>query len=338
MSSMMRALVYEGPRQMNVRNVPVPSLGEREVLIRVERVGICGSELGGFLGHNSLRVPPLVMGHEFSGVVAEVGAGATKFRQGDRVTVNPLGTCGECEDCRAGNEQLCQSRSLLGAHAPGAFAEYVAVPERDIHPIPDSVSFDQAAFAEPFACAVHLCRLLSLKREDRLLVLGAGPIGLFALAAARTLGLENIVVADLNADRLRIAAELGGIPARGDEEIEALKPAEGFHAAVDAVGAASTRLRCVQSVRRGGRIGLTGLHEADTTLPINSIIREELKLFGAFAYSRSDFETALRWIGEGRIDLLPWTEHRPLEDGQSSFEKLVSGPGAIAKIMLVPNA
>ncbi len=101
MSSMMRALVYEGPRQMNVRNVPVPSLGEREVLIRVERVGICGSELGGFLGHNSLRVPPLVMGHEFSGVVAEVGAGATKFRQGDRVTVNPLGTCGECEDCRA---------------------------------------------------------------------------------------------------------------------------------------------------------------------------------------------------------------------------------------------
>ncbi|MCU6711201.1 galactitol-1-phosphate 5-dehydrogenase [Paenibacillus sp. J5C_2022] len=337
MSSMMRALVYEGPRQMNIRNIPVPSPGEKQVLIRVERVGICGSELGGFLGHNSLRVPPLVMGHEFSGVVAEAGSGATKFRPGDRVTVNPLGTCGECEDCLGSSEQLCPSRRLLGAHAPGAFAEYVAVPERDIHLIPDSVSFDQAAFAEPFACAVHLCRLIALRPEDRLLVLGAGPIGLFALAAARTLGLENIVVADLNADRLRIAAELGSTPAQGDAEIASLKPAEGFHAAVDAVGAASTRLRCVQSVRRGGRIGLTGLHEADTTLPINSMIREELKLFGAFAYSRNDFETALRWIAEGSIDLLPWTEHRSLDEGQSSFEKLVSGPGAIAKIMLCPS-
>jgi threonine dehydrogenase-like Zn-dependent dehydrogenase len=178
---------------------------------------------------------------------------------------------------------------------------------------------------------------LALKPEDRLLVMGAGPIGLFALAAARTLGLREVVVADLNAERLRIAAELGGIPARGDEEIAALKPKEGFHAAVDAVGAASTRLRCVDSVRRGGRVGLTGLHEAETTLPINSIIREELKLFGAFAYSRNDFETALRWIAEGRIDLLPWTEHRPLEEGQISFEKLISGPGSIAKIMLHPN-
>lgn len=337
MSATMRALVYEGPRQMNIRNVPVPLPAEKEVLIRVERVGICGSELGGFLGHNSLRVPPLVMGHEFSGVVAQAGSGAVKFRPGDRVTVNPLGTCGECEDCLGGNEQLCPSRKLLGAHAPGAFAEYVAVPERDVHPLPDSVSFDQAAFAEPFACAVHLCKLLALKQEDRLLVMGAGPIGLFALAAARTLGLRDVVVADLNADRLRIAAELGGIPARGDEEVAALKPKEGFHAAVDAVGASSTRIRCAESVRRGGRIGLTGLHEAETTLPVNAIIREELKLFGAFAYSRNDFETALRWIAEGRIDLLPWTEHRPLEEGQASFEKLVSGPGSIAKIMLHPN-
>ncbi|MFC5405952.1 zinc-dependent alcohol dehydrogenase [Cohnella soli] len=337
MAAEMRALVYEGPKTMNIRNVPVPVPGENDVLVRVERVGICGSELGGFLGHNSLRVPPLVMGHEFSGVIAQTGSGAVKFRVGDRVTVNPLGTCGECEECLGGNEQLCESRKLLGAHAPGAFAEYVFVPEKDVYLLPDSVSFDQAAFTEPFACAVHLCRMLSLKPEERLLVLGAGPIGLFALAAARTLGLQNIVVADLNADRLRIAAKLGGIPARGDEEIAALKPSKGFHAAVDAVGAAATRLRCVESVRRGGRVGLTGLHEAETTLPINAIIREEVKLFGAFAYSRNDFETALQWIAEGRIDLLPWTEHLPLEEGQASFEKLVSGPGSIAKIMLHPN-
>ncbi|MCD9023793.1 alcohol dehydrogenase catalytic domain-containing protein [Cohnella sp. NL03-T5] len=332
----MRALVYEGPWTMNIRNVPVPEPGENEVLIHVERAGICGSELGGFLGHNSLRKPPLIMGHEFAGTIAKTGNGAVKYRKGDRVTVNPLETCGECVDCLGGNEQLCSRRKLLGAHAPGAFAEYVVVAENNIYLLPDSVTMDQAAFTEPLACAVHLCRMLNLNPDDRLLIMGAGPIGLFALAAARTLGLRDIVVADLNVERLRIVAELGGIPAQGAEEIAKLKPNDGFHAAVDAVGLQATRLGCVESVRRGGRIGLTGLHEADSNLPINTIIREELKLLGAFAYAPNDFETALQWIAEGNINLLPWTEHRPLEQGQACFETLISGPGAIAKIMLRP--
>ncbi|BBH20617.1 alcohol dehydrogenase [Paenibacillus baekrokdamisoli] len=333
-TNMMRALVYEGPRTMNMRTVPIPEPGEQEVLIRVERVGICGSELGGYLGHNSLRKPPLIMGHEFSGVIVKTGTGANKLGVGARVTVNPLQTCGQCSDCLHDNHQLCQQRKLLGAHLPGAFAEYVVVAEPNVYPIPDSLSFEEAALTEPFACAVHLCRLISMKRDDSLLIMGAGPIGLFALTAARTLGLSHIIVSDLNPDRLKIVTELGGIPAHSQEELAAWKPADGFHAAIDAVGMQVTRQQCVESVRRGGRVGFTGLHEADSTLPVNTIIREELKLFGAFAYAQNDFETALRFIAEGKVNLLPWTVHQPLEQGSACFEKLISGPGAIAKIML----
>jgi len=332
--SAMKALVYEGPKMMNMREVPIPEPGERDVLIKVERVGICGSELGGYLGHNSLRKPPLIMGHEFSGTVVKTGSGVSKVAAGARVTVNPLQTCGECPDCLGGDHQLCAERKLLGAHLPGAFAEYVVAAGDNVYSLPDSVSFDDAALTEPFACAVHLCRLLQLKPDDSLLIMGAGPIGLFALTAARTLGLEKVVVSDLNQERLNIVAELGGLPARSQEEFASLKPADGFHAAIDAVGMQVTRQRCVESVRRGGRVGFTGLHEADSTLPINTIIREELKLFGAFAYAPSDFEAALGLIAEGKVKLLPWTELRALEDGGACFEKLITGPGAIAKIML----
>lgn len=336
MTQTMRALVYEGPRLMNMRTLPVPEPAAGEVLVKIERVGICGSELSGYLGHNSLRKPPLVMGHEFAGTVAVTGEGASRFKPGDRVAVNPLQTCGRCRDCLSGEAQLCPDRKLLGAHLPGAFAEYAVVAESNVYGIPDDLSFELAAMAEPLACAVHLCRLIALQPDDRLLVMGAGPIGLFAVAAARLIGVREVVVADLNADRLRIAAELGGIPANGDAEIERLKPAEGFEAAVDAVGLQATRLRCIASARRGARIGLTGLHEADSMLPVNAIIREELKLLGAFAYDPQDFEQALRWIAEGKVDLLPWTIHRPLEQGGDSFETLIGGPGSIAKILLQP--
>jgi len=327
----MKALVYEGPRVMNVREVPVPGLRDDEVLVRIEVAGICGSELGGYLGHNSLRKPPLIMGHEFSGVVERVGAGVEGFKAGDRVTANPLVTCGTCRYCRIGETQLCIYRQLLGAHRPGAFAEYAAVPASNVYRLTDGVSFEEGALVEPFACAVHACRLLRLRTDDRLLIYGAGPIGLFVLQAAQASGLKDIVVADLNEGRLEIVAELGGIPVRSAEESA---PEGGFDAVVDAVGAEVTRRKSVEAARPGGTVLFTGLHEAESRLPINDMIRSEIGTLGAFAYSREDFETALKWIGEGRTNLLPWSETAPLEEGGACFEKLVSGPGKVAKIFL----
>ncbi|RKP58350.1 galactitol-1-phosphate 5-dehydrogenase [Cohnella endophytica] len=325
----MNALVYEGPRTMNIRQVPIPEPGPNEVLIRVEHAGICGSELGGYLGHNSLRKPPLIMGHEFTGVIERTGSNTLRFRQGDRVTVNPLVTCGSCFYCRNGLSQLCAERALLGAHLPGAFAEYVAVPERNAYLLPEHVTFEQGAFAEPFACAVHVCRLLELKPIDRLLIYGAGPIGLFALQAAQAFGIRDVVVIDRNDHRLEIAEALGGKAAKGLDSADV-----GFDAAIDAVGAQSTRTGCVEAVRSNGRVVFTGLHEADSNLPVNLMIRSEISVKGAFAYSQDDFETALQWLSEGRVRMMEWTETAPLSQGASCFDKLIEDPGKVAKILL----
>lgn len=329
----MKALVYEGPRTMNIRDIPLPALQPDEVLVRVSHAGICGSELGGYLGHNSLRKPPLIMGHEFSGTIEQVGEQAARFKAGDRVTANPLVTCGECRYCLNGASQLCGARKLLGAHRPGAFAEFVAVPARNVYRLDDHVSFAEGALAEPFACAIHVCRLLALAPTDRLLIYGAGPIGLFALQAAAAYGIRDAVVVDLNASRLEIARELGGIAVSSLDELPG-DIGEGFDAVIDAVGAEATRQRSVAAARPGGTVVFTGLHEADSRLPVNDMIRAEIVTKGAFAYSRDDFETALRWIGQGRINLLPWTETTSLGEGGAAFEKLIGGPGKIAKIFL----
>lgn len=334
MSKRMKALVYEGPCSMSIREIEIPTPREEEVLIRVEKAGICGSELSGYLGHNSLRKPPLIMGHEFSGVVVSAGSRATRILKGDRVTVNPLISCGVCPYCRTGVEQLCQARKLLGAHKPGAFAEFIVVPEASIYKLEDHISFEEGTFVEPFACAVHVCRLLQLLPSDHLIIFGAGPIGLFTLQAAQVYGLRNIVIVDLNMSRLQIAEELGGIAVTGLDMLDESIRAHGFDAAVDAVGLEVTRTNCIEAVRPGGRIIFTGLHEADSKLPINHAIRNEIQMTGAFAYASRDFEAALHWIGEGRVNLMPWTVNAPLEEGRACFERLISGPGKVAKILL----
>ncbi|WP_235886272.1 zinc-dependent alcohol dehydrogenase [Paenibacillus cymbidii] len=332
----MNALVYEGPRTMNIRELPIPEPAEDEVLIRVEKVGICGSELGGYLGHNSLRKPPLVMGHEFAGSVERIGAAVSHLQAGDRVTVNPLVSCGICRYCTNGQAQLCPKRSLLGAHRPGAFAGYVAVPVKNVFRLPDGVSMEEGAFAEPFACAVHLLRMLRLTPTDKLLIVGAGPIGLFTLQAAHVYGLRDVTVLDLNRSRLEIAAELGAVCATTLAELDESLREGAYDAAVDAVGAAVTRRQCIDAVRPGGQVMFTGLHEADSSLPINTAIRSEIRMTGAFAYAPEDFAAALQWIGEGRVSMMPWTETVALAAGGESFEKLIQGPGKTAKILLDP--
>lgn len=328
----MKALVYEGPKIMKMRDLEDPVPNQTEVLIRVEVAGICGSELSGYLGHNALRKPPLIMGHEFSGTIEHVGHHVTRFAKGDRVTANPLISCGNCRDCTNGAAQLCAHRQLIGAHRPGAFAEYVVVPERNVYKLNDHVSFDSGAIVEPFACAVHICKLLEPIPTDRLLIMGAGPIGILVLKAAKIYGVDQITVIDINESRLEIARELGGTTATNLEALGV--DGTTFDAAVDAVGLEVTRTHSIESVKPGGKVIFTGLHEESSSLPVNLLIRNEIKAMGAFAYHSDDFERALHWIGQGRVDLSPWTIYEDLENGGESFEKLISNPGKVAKILL----
>ena len=337
----MRALVWTAPRTMEMQTQAMPDLPPDEILIKVAQAGICGSELGGYLGHNALRVPPLVMGHEFSGEVVAVGADVDTLSTGQNVTVFPFTACGVCAYCAQGLDQLCVSRKLLGAHRPGAFAEYVAVPAAQAYALPPEMPLRLGALTEPVACGVRIGELAGEVEGETVLVVGAGPIGLLGLQALKLRGAARVFIADLDPARLEIGAALGGeaLNPRECDVVKVVREATGglgVAVAVDAVGAAVTRAQCVAATRTLGRVVLSGLHEETSALPVADVIRRELTLQGSFAYSPDNFREAIVWLQEGRVPLDPWVVEAPLAEGGAWFDRLIDGPGAVAKVLLVP--
>jgi threonine dehydrogenase-like Zn-dependent dehydrogenase len=347
-NQMMQALVWLGPRDMVQRTEPMPKPAEGEVLIAVGAVGICGSELGGFLGHNSLRVPPLVMGHECAGLVVQVTGGT--FATGDaatvgaRVTFNPLVVCGTCDRCLSGKSNLCRHRQLVGAHRPGAFAQYVAVPARQCYPLPESLSLVAGSLAEPLACSVRAVALSGVKPQERLLILGAGPIGLCAVAAARAQGVEQIVISDVAPQRLEIARRWGtsdAINAREQDVVAFVQERYpgGVDSVIDAVGATPVRTQAIRAVVPGGRVVLIGLHDEESVMPANYLIRQEITVTGTFAYTDDDFAQAVDLLNRGVVQpSVDWLEERPLSDGPAAFAELVDGKAKAAKIVLTVDS
>lgn len=345
----MEALVYEAPRVMTMRDLDRPKPGPGDVLIRVAYSGICGSELSGFLGTNSLRRPPLVFGHEVSGWVEELGSELAPadrgLAEGMRVTANPLASCGRCLDCLGGEQQRCASRSLLGAHVPGSNAQYVVVPARSVLPLPESMELTDAAMIEPAACAVRAVRISGAGPTSRALVVGAGPIGLFLLQVLEQAGVEERYVVDLNEDRLAMAVSGGAlglseadVAAAGSvaEAVRGLTGGRGVDLAFDAVGSAATRQTCLAAAAVGGQVVLVGLHSDETSLPLNTVVRSETRLTGVFAYNELDFRTALAWFEQGRLGLVEGLVVAPLSAGAEWFARLVAGDPA-AKVLLEPT-
>jgi len=341
----MQTLVWEAPRVMIMREQAQPVLRPGEALVKVAFVGICGSELSGYLGHNALRVPPLVMGHEFAGELVALGAEAQarnpSLVPGQRVTVNPLAYCGQCAFCVRGANHLCPSRQLIGAHRPGAYAEYVTAPAELVVPLPDGMSLRIGALTEPAAVAVRIGEMAGRLAGEAALVIGAGPIGLLALQVLRAQGAAPVFIADLDAKRLDMGAALGGEPIDPRsinlaQKVRAETDGEGVPLAVDAVGAAATRAGCVAATRSGGTVILTGLHEETSAMPAAEIIRREIVLRGCFAYSPKNFAEALQRLAHDRLRLDPWIVEAPLAEGGRWFDRLIDAPGDVAKVLLVP--
>lgn len=338
----MKALMYTGPERMELMDVPVPAPGPGEVLIRVAYSGICGSELSGYLGHNALRKPPLIFGHEFSGTIVDsgdTGELSGGLREGMRVTANPLITCGKCAYCMNGIESLCPDRKLLSAALPGSNAEYVKLSAEFVYPLPDHVTLENGALTEPAACGVRVGELTAAGPEDTVLVAGMGPIGLFALQAVLLQGGKRVIAMDLSEERLAFASSLGAdvINPREhhvQERIMELTDGIGVQAAIDAVGAPITRQQCVASVVNGGKVVFTGLHQAETALDFNDVVRREIKIFGSFAYSKSNFQQALEWISAGKIGLAGRITVAPLSEGAHWFDTLTRNSGAAIKVLL----
>ncbi len=326
----MKAIVWQGPSEMTVEERPEPGdPGAGELILQPEAVGICGSEVEGYLGHMGNRTPPLVMGHEFAGRVVAAGQGAGEL-EGARVAVNPLSGCGHCALCEAGLGNVCPDRKLVGVHVPGAFADYVRVRAADARVLPDGVSARVGALMEPLANGVHAVRLAG-ERIEHAVVLGAGTIGLVALQAALLSGIPRVEVVEPHDARRERAARLGA------HAVHAAPPQDdlGPDLVLDAVGAQVTRAAGLEILRPGATMVCIGLAADDTTLGFHGVIRSQHRIQGSYAYTMADYEQAHEWLVGGGASLGDdLTPVLPLDAGPEQFARLSEGPPAEFKVFL----
>ncbi|UCC67344.1 MAG: galactitol-1-phosphate 5-dehydrogenase [Armatimonadota bacterium] len=343
----MRALILEEYGRLVYGNVPDPPVGPHDALVQVKACGICGSDVHGVDGSTGRRRPPIVMGHEASGVIAQVGAEVAEWKTGDRVTFDSTISCGKCHFCRRGQVNLCDSRSVLGVSCDeyrrdGAFAEYVAVPERILYRIPDELSFEHAAMVEPLSVAFHAVGRIPISVNDTAVVVGAGMIGLLALQVLRAAGCGTIIAVDLEEDRLDLARGLGAdVGLRADacnvvEEVRRRSDGRGADLAFEAVGMPQTMETAVQCLRKGGSLALVGNLSPTVQLPLQAVVARELSLYGSYA-ARGEYPACLDMIARGAVKLEPLiSAAAPLSEGAAWFERLRSKEPGLMKVILRP--
>ncbi len=329
----MKALVYTQPNLVAYRDESDPSSGAGEAIVRVDAVGICGSDMHAYLGHDPRRVPPLILGHEATG---QVVAGTNR---GARVVINPLSTCGVCDVCLGGRPNLCSQRKLIGMNRPGAFAELIAIPENNLIPIPDDMDAVHAALTEPAATALHAIVLAARAAhrplsEANALVLGGGSVGLFAALLLRNEGCRSVSLGETNALRRRTAQAAGS--AEVFDPTDASVDEDCFDLVVDAVGAKTTRALAVSAVRPGGIIMHIGLTDKTGELDARKLTLSEITFIGTYTYTPTDLRAALAKLHNGALGKLDWVEQRPLSEGAEAFEDLINGRAAAPKIVLRP--
>ncbi|MFZ5495541.1 MAG: galactitol-1-phosphate 5-dehydrogenase [Verrucomicrobiota bacterium] len=345
----MKALLLTAPAKLELVEFPTPQAGNDEVLIRVRACGICGSDIHGWDGSSGRRNPPLIMGHEASGEIVATGAGVTRWQAGDRVTFDSTIYCGECDYCRSGQVNLCGSRRVIGVSPPeykqhGAFAEYVAVPERILYRLPDGLDYAHAAMVEPVAIAIHAIRRVPITAASATVVVGAGMIGLFIVQALRWAGARRIIAVDLEPNRLALAKELGATDvllsdarAAVPDEIARLTGGHGADAVFEAVGISPTVPLALRTARRGGAVVLVGNLARQTDFPLQSVVTRELSIFGSCS-SAGEYPLCIDLITRGIIKVAPMISARaPLAEGAGWFQKLSArGGGKYFKIILQP--
>jgi threonine dehydrogenase-like Zn-dependent dehydrogenase len=336
----MKALVYTAPRQLEIRELPVPEVNSNELLVRVRAAGVCGSDLDGFLGKSKKRVPPLVLGHEFSGEVIIPQNCTTELRAGDRVAVFPLMSCGKCRYCRSGLHHICPTRRVYGLDFHGGLAEYVAAPLACLFKLPESMSFAEGALVEPLANAIHVLGRLPSIQDRSGVVYGAGPIGALVCWTAKYLGAARVAVVDMNPNRLAKMKDLGAdllFHARSDRDVvnDALEwtGGKGTDFAVDAVGHGACRRNILAMMAPGSAAVWVGLGEDSCELNGRAIVTRELEIRGSYAYGFKDFAQALEILARHVFPVPHFVSERPLESGQQVFEELAGGQSGLMKVV-----
>jgi threonine dehydrogenase-like Zn-dependent dehydrogenase len=330
----MKALVYIGTEKVVYRDEPDPGqVADGQLLLKVDACGLCGSDMHAYHGLDARRVPPLVLGHEACGVIQNGP------RQGERIIVNPLITCGKCADCLSGRSNLCTKRELLGMRLAGAFADQVVLPEENALKMPESMDPVVASLTEPAAVAVHSVALAErvLHRpisEARAVVLGAGAIGVLIALVLQSKGVNEVFLGDTNELRRQTADKHGFGNTYNPLDSE---PAAGtFDLVFDAVGAGPTRAASCRLVRPGGVICHAGLQDDAAGLDTRTITLQEVTFVGNYCYTVADLLAAVDLLAHDKLGPLDWVEQRPLADGASAFSDIHHGKSASPKIVLMP--
>ncbi|SFQ64920.1 L-threonine 3-dehydrogenase [Nitratireductor indicus] len=335
MSNMMKALVKSRPKEgLWMEEVPVPEIGPNDVLIKVRKTAICGTDvhIWNWDEWASKTVPvPLVTGHEFVGTVADIGSAVTEYHVGQRVSGEGHIVCGHCRNCRAGRGHLCHNTLGVGVHRPGAFAEYIALPQHNVVAIPDNIPDEIAAIFDPLGNAVHTALSFDLVGED-VLVTGAGPIGIMGALVAQAVGARKVVITDINPDRLELARKLGvqHIVNAGEETLpdvmRQLGMTEGFDVGLEMSGAAPAFRDMIDAMNNGGKIAILGIAPTAFEIDWNKVIFKMLHLKGI--YGREMFETWYKMIAlvQTRLDLRDIITHRiKADDFREGFAAMRSG-------------
>ncbi|MCS7120299.1 MAG: NAD(P)-dependent alcohol dehydrogenase [Nitrososphaerota archaeon] len=344
MKGFMKAAVLHKPLDLRVEDVEIPKIEPDQVLIRMKRVGICGSDIHYYLrGRISSYVveKPLILGHECAGEIAEVGDEVKSFRVGQRVVVEPGFTCGKCEHCRSGRYNLCEQVNFYGTPPfNGAFAEYNYAPEQNVYPIPDTMSLEEGAMIEPLAVGMMAAKMGRVEAGDIVVILGAGPIGQMALQASKICGASAIFVSDLIEYRLEYAEKHGASavinPVKEDlsEKVAKLTSGKGADVVIEASGAPAAIQQTVEIVKPGGTVVLVGNPHGEIMMPMSKIVSKEVRIQGIHRYANV-YEAAIKAVSSGKAIVKPYVTHIfPLERIREAFEVHINKAGNPIKIQV----
>ncbi len=338
----MKSLNYPAFDHLEVVETSEPRPAAGEVIVDVSACGICGSELETFRSRSPRRTPPLVMGHEFCGIVSEVGEDVTTVNLGDKVVANAIVSCGSCRRCERGDTHLCGSRQIFGMHRPGAFAQQVAVPEAALTTWPDGLDSVSAAMSEPLGNGVHVVGLTRDVPAETVVVIGAGSIGLCVAQSFKAIRGSTVVSTDLKRERLEIARSVGidyVVSGRDGDlvaEVKNLTDGEGADIVVDAVGSATTKRLSIECARPGGAVVWIGLHEDAVDIGSYSVTLPERSIRGTYGATMADIEEAIRLSATGAVDVHSWITKVALADGVSGFREMLDPDTTTIKTVLVP--
>ena len=325
----MKTARYYGIEDIRYEELPVPNCGEKDVLIKVAYAGICGSDLHIYKKGMFIQNIPETMGHEFSGTVIKTGSKVHSLQAGDRVTANPMVTCGNCIACWTGHRGSCETLGFIGEVRPGCFAEYIALPQEDVIKAPPDIDLKKLALAEPLAVALNICRQAKPAPTDKVLIVGPGPIGLLtALALKNVCGLENPTILGRSPARLSIAKALGmkTTTQLGDDSY--------FDLIIEAAGNETALSTAVAHALPGGKICVVSIFEDDFIFDINTIVAKQLSIIGCNVYETRHIQESTKLLADGIIDPSPLvTDTYDLADCREAFAALCSKDKKACKIL-----